>query len=837
MVRLGNVDAVQVGDRMDSSQQGMKLCKSGGKVHLDLFPHNQRAYDTACHLLKEEGRAAVIHPTGTGKSFIAFQLVLDNPKATFLWLSPSSYIFHTQLENLKKGLGWQTPAGKALEDEGFPWKDALVKHSLGNTGFMTYSQLVLSVGLFSGKKLDFIVLDEFHRCGAPEWGKGVQALLLAHPEAKVLGLSATNIRYLDGQRDMAEELFRGCVASKMTLGEAVAEKILPAPFYVVSMYSCQKELVRLEERIKNGRDVSFREQNEELLEKLRRSLEQADGLDAVFAKHMGNKAGKYIVFCSGKSHMEEMVSRASEWFCRVDEKPHIYCVSCDDPGAGGQFEAFCEDGSKHLKLLYCIDMLNEGVHVEGVDGVILLRPTVSPALYLQQVGRGLVAGKGNKGQPVIFDIVNNFESLSSIDSLQGEFEQASVFQRCEGEEKAGEQNCFRIIDELLDCRRLFRAIRQNLSSPWEVYYQEAEAFYKREGHLEVKKKYITESGLNLGLWILAQRRVRAGTVAGALSEGQIKRLDAIGMRWKDKRTEQFEKGLAELKRFVAENGHGDVKVQYETAEGFPLGRWVGAMRSKYKKRNLEEKAVKKLEKAGMVWDVGEYRWEMYYQAAKEYKNFFGDLEIPCNYITDDGKKLGVWLNNQKSSYRKRYGKGSAFDREGKASAVQGNGITKEQVQKLEALGICWERKLHQIGMVHEKEDSWEYRRKLAGEYFKKHGNLEISQQYVTEDGIWLGKWLYIQRMQYKKGVLEGWKKEELDKIGIRWESPAERAFEKGCKALKEYCSYNQPKEIIKTVVMSDGYRLGEWIYRQKRKKKAGKLTKEQIERLAALGVE
>ena len=104
MVRLGNVDAVQVGDRMDSSQQGMKLCKSGGKVHLDLFPHNQRAYDTACHLLKEEGRAAVIHPTGTGKSFLGFRLVLDNPQACILWLSPSEYIFQTQVKNLKKNL-------------------------------------------------------------------------------------------------------------------------------------------------------------------------------------------------------------------------------------------------------------------------------------------------------------------------------------------------------------------------------------------------------------------------------------------------------------------------------------------------------------------------------------------------------------------------------------------------------------------------------------------------------------------------------------------------------------------------------------------------------------
>ena len=429
---MGNVDAVQVGDRMASSRQGMKLCKSGGKVHLDLFPHNQHAYDMACHLLKERGRAAVIHPTGTGKSFIAFRLVLDNPKARFLWLSPSCYIVRTQLENLEKSLLPVCPVDEAEKGSllpGSPKKGVMqgggmpLEEVLGNTEFMTYSQLALSVGSLSGKKLDYIVLDEFHRCGAPEWGKGVQALLSAHPGAKILGLSATNIRYLDGQRDMAEEIFHGCVASKMTLGEAVAEKILPAPLYVVSMYSYQKELARLEGRIKNGRDFSLRRQNEELLEKLRRSLEQADGLDAVFGKHMENKAGKYIVFCSGKSHMEEMVSRAGGWFCRVDGKPHIYCVSYGDPGAAGQFEAFRKDSSKHLKLLYCIDMLNEGVHVEGVDGVILLRPTVSPALYLQQVGRALAAGRGKGKQPVIFDIVNNFESLSSVDSLQGEFEQ------------------------------------------------------------------------------------------------------------------------------------------------------------------------------------------------------------------------------------------------------------------------------------------------------------------------------------------------------------------------------------------------------------------------------
>ena len=906
---------------------------------LDLFPHNQRAYDAVCRLLTREGKAAVIHPTGTGKAFIAFRLVLDNPQARVLWLSPSEYIFRTQLENLRKSLPRAENPGKNFSGLGVEGqkrclpgmemenqkknlsgsKEDALKQLADGLEFMTYSRLMHCAGSFPENSLDYIVLDEFHRCGASEWGKGVQKLLSKQPGAKVLGLSATNVRYLDGQRDMAEELFEGCVASKMTLGEAVAAKILPAPLYVVSMYSYQKELERLEGCVKNGRDSSLRRQNEELLEKLRRSLEQADGLEKVFARHIRKREGKYIVFCSGKNHMEEMVSHVGEWFCLVDRKPHIYQVSYDDSGAGKQFGMFQKDESRHLKLLFCIDMLNEGVHVEGVDGVILLRPTVSPTLYLQQIGRGLAAGRGKKEQPVIFDIVNNFESLSSIDSLQGEFEQALAFLQYAGEEKKEYQNSFQVIDELLDCRKLFRAICRNLSSSWDVYYREAEAFYKREGHLEVKKRYVTENGLSLGSWVLTQRRVRAGTVAGSLSEEQIKRLDAVGMRWEDKKTEQFEKGIAELEQFMTENGHGDAGLQYETADGFPLGKWLSAMRSKYKRGKLDEEAVKKLEKAGMVWDVGQYRWEIYYRAAEEYKDRFGDLEIPCSYVAEDGKKLGVWLNNQKSSYWKRYGKALDSGREGKYGQdrqtgeikdgfAEGKrhleekrkGITAEQVQKLEALGICWEgksessfgrkyqvaveyykehgnldvpstfvyqgenlgkwlnelrlarknaglknqklteekvQKLNQIGMVWEKKDSWEYRCQLAKEYFKKHGNLEISQQYVTEDGIWLGKWLYIQRMQYKKGVLEGWKKEKLEEAGISWKSASELAFEKGCKALEEYFSKCQNAEISKGYVMPDGYRLGSWVYRQRKKKRDGKLTGEQAEKLAVLGVE
>ena len=365
-----------------------------------LFEHNQKAYDAAYRLMEISGKAAVIHPTGTGKSFIGFKLAEEHPQAKICWLAPSEYIFKTQIENLRKVMG---------DDEAA---------SLKNITFLTYSRLAANEEMIDTLALDYIVLDEFHRCGAAEWGKSVWKLLNAYPYAKVMGLSATNIRYLDGQRDMAEEIFGGHIASEMTLGEAIVKGILRAPTYVTSLYSYKEEYRRWKGRVASVKNKSLQAANEALLEKLRRALEQAEGLDGIFYKYMTEKSGKYIVFCASKEHMDEMQEKAGEWFRLVDKEPHLYTAYYNSPRTEKEFEAFREDRSSHLKLLYCIDMLNEGIHVDDIDGVILLRPTVSPILYLQQIGRSLSASKRKK--PVIFDIVNNYRGLYSIDSLRQE---------------------------------------------------------------------------------------------------------------------------------------------------------------------------------------------------------------------------------------------------------------------------------------------------------------------------------------------------------------------------------------------------------------------------------
>ena len=281
-------------------------------------------------------------------------------------------------------------------------------------------------------------------------------------------------------------------------------------------------------------------------------------------------------------------------------------------------------------------------------------------------------------------------------------------------------------------------------------------------------------------------------------------------------------------------------------DGFLLGKWLGSMRSKYKNGSLEEGTIQKLEKAGMVWDVGAYRWEMYYQAAEEYKRNFGNLEIPTGYITEDGKKLGIWLNNQKSCYRKKYRETSLSVKGTEAVKAPGNGrepghgLTEGQAQKLEGLGICWRNETQGAekgSLLKEKENSWEYRCRLAEAYYKEHGNLEIPQGYVSEEGVWLGKWLYKQKVQHKKGILENWKQEKLEEVGICWKSVSELSFEKGCQALEEYFGNYHNTKISKEYVATDGYHLGGWVYRQRKKKGNGKLTGEQEERLALLGIE
>ena len=359
------------------------------KVALRLFEHNEKAYHAAVRMMDQYGKVAIVHPTGTGKSYIAFKLIEDNPEKVVIWLSPSEYIFKTQLESLKRN------------DPDFP---------LANVHFYTYAKLMCctqaQLEKIAAQKPAYIILDEFHRAGAECWGESTVALLKLCPDAKLLGLTATNVRYLDNNRDMAEELFDGHIASDMNLGEAVVRGILPTPKYVTTVYQYQKALAKYQARVDNLRTPGIRDVNQKYLDALRRALEQADGLDRVFAHHITNKSGKYIVFCANKEHMDEMVSHVPEWFAGVNPDVVVYEAYSDDPNTDKAFADFKTDTSNRLKLIDQILVLQELTVLE-------LRILELVAQFLNGVLREHSSGRIT----ISTDSIDNFASVAIILSL------------------------------------------------------------------------------------------------------------------------------------------------------------------------------------------------------------------------------------------------------------------------------------------------------------------------------------------------------------------------------------------------------------------------------------
>ena len=617
------------------------------KVALCLFEHNEKAYHAAVRMMDQYGKAAIVHPTGTGKSYIAFKLIEDNPEKVVIWLSPSEYIFKTQLESLKRN------------DPDFP---------LANVHFYTYAKLMCctqaQLDEIAAQKPAYIILDEFHRAGAECWGESTVALLKLCPDAKLLGLTATNIRYLDNNRDMAEELFDSRVASDMTLGEAVVRGILPTPKYVTTVYQYQKTLAKYQARVDNLRAPGIQDVNQKYLDALRRALEQADGLDRVFAHHITNKAGKYIVFCANKEHMDEMVSHVPEWFAGVNPDVVVYEAYSDDPNTDKAFSDFKTDTSNRLKLLFCIDMLNEGVHVEGISGVILFRPTISPIIYKQQIGRALTAG--DTAAPLILDVVNNFEGLTSISGLQSEMQEAVHRLYANGESDKIVTERFEVIEQL----------QASLSSGWEHYFSEASIYYAEHGNLNVPKLYTTPGGLSLGVWLVTQRRVREGQIQGNLTEQQIARLDSIGMVW-SVFDAKWEMAYALAAAYYEENGNLNIPRFYVTATGERLGQWVASQQWAYPKGKLTDEQVERLNRIGMYWgNRNDRQWNEGYQEAKRYFDAHGDLNVPADYVSPSGYNLGNWVKRQ------RYTRHNPE----KSCAV----LTEERIAKLDEIGMRWE---------------------------------------------------------------------------------------------------------------------------------------------------
>lgn len=417
---------------------------------------------------------------------------------------------------------------------------------------------------------------------------------------------------------------------------------------------------------------------------------------------------------------------------------------------------------------------------------------------------------------------------------------------------------------------------------WEKAYEYAKEYYLEYGDLLVKRNYITKDGYKLGRWINTQRTYK---VKGALSNEKIKLLDSIGMVWiinPDQERIEWLVSFDCAKKYLEKNHNLNIDLLFKTDDTYPkanycLGRWLSYQKFLYHHKQLSKDKVEKLNDLNIDWRLNnKLSWDLTYQIAKQYYEEHGNLTSSYDYKTDnsyyvEGFNLYDWLVRQRVK-------------------LNNGTLSKKRIDKLNEIGMIWNlndknwnemykylklilideksvdlntlkkikrwlstqkhlyvtgeldsdrtNKLFQLGInleILEKKtwnDSYEYAKK----YYEKYGNISISTSYICEDGYRLGQWINNVKNAYRSGKLEQEKIELLEKLDIVWDrNPSEWDiyFDKAKNYYKEYGDLN----IEKSYVTEDGYKLGQWLYRQKLNRNSNFLSNEKINRLESIGIE
>ena len=395
--------------------------------------------------------------------------------------------------------------------------------------------------------------------------------------------------------------------------------------------------------------------------------------------------------------------------------------------------------NKKLRIMFTINQYNEGVHVPGIDGVIMGRQTQSDIVYFEQLGRGLAIKGRNKEEydrlylkskeelvelcnnkeikikdihskeemiekllaPTIIDLANN---IGYIKQLENNLKDRVKDIQNKGNTKK-EKRIIHLNDTSFDIdminEDLFSTLKymnDRLSMTWDNKYELAKIYYEHYGNLEIPVKFRTtngieydENGIALGRWIGTQRQAYQGNGTNKITEEQIKKLEQIGMRFEtyDKSGVWNEKyNLAKM--YYEHYGNLEVPVKFKTTngidydeKGIALGTWISTQRQAYQGKGtnqITEEQIKKLEKIGMRFEIRSEVWNKKYNLAKIYYEHYGNLKIPQTFKTTNGidyDENGIALGTWISTHRLAY--------QGKSKSK----ITEEQIKKLEQIGHKW----------------------------------------------------------------------------------------------------------------------------------------------------
>ena len=737
-------------------------------MSMTLNPVNEAAFQKAVQSLETLNRAAVFHPTGTGKSCIAWKVVEAHPQTTFFWLVAGAQRLALRQAELTRYNGGTLP---------------------GNVRFCDCEKLAAATPeqwvRLGEQKPGCIVLDCYHELSAVCWAQSVQKLLRMCPQAKVLGLGVPNGAPVCAA---AQELFADCIVSHMTVAEAMAAGTMPVPSaYAALLWPQEEELATLRARIKNlcmpKGDTSLRVQYEELSW----SLRQVENLTVLLPRLLSDTSGHYLVLFESAAYQEKLGTELEQLLRTVDPAVRFYAADHACFADSAAVETFLSDTAPGPKVLLCVNAPGVQQPLEGLAGVILVRQSSLMSTFKQMLCRALVAA-GSRSVPV-FDLVAQFEGLGNGRTLQRDCTEAMT--------RAGSKTPgFRQERPMQQTYRLYGKLRREMEARWEVLCQAAADAAAKEGTLELPRSYTIHSGVPVGKWLELQRQVQAGQRPGRLTAEQAAKLEKLGIRWNHRLEAAWEKGFASAQKYRTEHGDLLVPVRYRDKNDFALGEWIVYNRQRYLGGNLTQNRIERLEAIGMVWSTSNDLWEQNYATATQYYLEHGDLEVPIKYETPSGFGLGVWLGAQRAAHK-------------------AGELPQEQVERLDALGMDW---------TNRNDRKWMSLYDVAAAYYHEHGNLNVPSEYVTPDGVLLGKWVARQRYAYlnpdrSSARVTPERKTLLDKLGMVWEKydPWQERYDLALAYKTEHGDLEIPS-VYKT---ADGVWLGSWVSRQRQALNSG----------------
>ena len=335
---------------------------------------------------------------------------------------------------------------------------------------------------------------------------------------------------------------------------------------------------------------------------------------------------------------------------------------------------------------------------------------------------------------------------------------------------------------------------------WAEGFERLLQYVERKGDARVPASY-KDDGYPLGYWASRQRAKHA---QGILDVGRQHKLQKLtGWTW-DPHGDLWEEGFRRLSRYLEHNGDCRVPQSYREDDGYQLGAWIQTQRANRTKGTLDLDRQRRLQSLnGWTWQPRVGRWEEGFTRLLRYVDENGDARVPPTYKAD-GYPLGTWVINQRSA------------------RTRGHLVGDRQLRLQNLNGWTWDL----------KADQWEEGFRRLSQYIKHNGDGRVPTSYEI-DGYPLGTWVGTQRVNYSKGTLNSERRRRLEDLtGWTWDLKSDQ-WEEGFRQLFHYVQQNG-NSLVPQSYSADGYPLGSWVARQRRRRAKGSLEPDREHRLQSL---